>query len=321
MKIFFLGTDEGNYPGFAFQCKVALEKLNHEVVYFNYRKFKLNNFKISNFFLNKIILNKVLDSNPDILFVNKGESILEGLIEKISNAGIKTVNWILDEPFGRYEAFNRLNNIPEYDYFFIFDPSYLPKLKKINSNSFYLPCAADPVNVHKEILSTSQRKYKYDVSFVGSYEKDRENLFSNLLNFNFNLWGPVWPKVINKKLKPYYHYKKITGKSMIKVFNNTKINLNIQAPHGAESMNLRTFELPATKSFQLCDFRKELPLLFKPGKEIAVYNDLKDLKSQIHYYLDNSIERNKIIKAGYDRVLKEHKVIDRMKEMLSKVKS
>tara|TARA_Y100000310_G_C20684541_1_gene818125 strand:- start:1854 stop:2819 length:966 start_codon:yes stop_codon:yes gene_type:complete len=320
MRIFFLGSDEGNLPGFAFQCKEALEKLNHEVIYFNYRKLNFDKFRVGNKLLNKFILSKVLDANPDILIVIKGESIIPGVIDKISKNGVKTINWTLDDPFGKDYIFNKLNNISEYDYFFVFDPFYLSELKELNQKSFYLPCAADPLNVHRMIIPLNEREYTYDVSFVGSYEKDRQELFSKLLNFDFNLWGPVWSKKINKKLKPYYHNEFIKGREMVSIFNKTKINLNLQAPQGLQSMNLRTFELPATQSFQLCDSKKELPSLFRIGKEIVVYDTSEELKDKIEYYLSNPSERNKIVEAGYKRVLKEHKVIDRMKEMLSNVK-
>lgn len=320
MKAAIIGTDNAEYPSFSFQCKKAFEKLGFETNYFSYRYLKLHKTKFTNSILNKIIMKKVIDYNPDILFVNKGETILPSVIKKISNSGIKTINWIIDEPFGRFYKNNKINNIDEYDYFFVFDPYYLDDLKKINPYSYYLPCAADPENVHVEIMPFDKRNYISEVSFIGSHEKKRENLLKNLTNYNLNIWGYRWKNIKNNELIKHTKKNIPKGKEMCRLFNLSKINLNIHALHSITGVNLRTFEIPATKSFMLCDYFSEVPKLFRITKEIVCYNDLNDLKQKINYYLDNEEERNNIALAGYKRVLKEHTVLHRIKEIISKIK-
>jgi spore maturation protein CgeB len=312
MKVFLLGTDKGNYPSFMYQCKKVFENKGYEIDQFSYRSLKLNKLNITNKILNKIILKKVLKSNPDLLFVNKGESLNKGVISKISKQGIKTINWTLDSPFGDFYPQNKINNISEYNHFFVFDPFYLDKLKKINPNSYYLPCAADPIESHKQIIPLNKRNYIYDISFLGSYEPERVKFMDNLKEFKPHVWGHNW-KISNNFI---LHKDYLTGEDMAKKFNQTKINLNIQALHGKESMNLRTFEIPASNGFQLVDYKKELPNLFKLDKEIVCYYDIDDLKNKIKYYLKNKEERDKITLEGHKRVLKDHKVSDRISEML-----
>ena len=106
---------------------------------------------------------------------------------------------------------------------------------------------------------------------------------------------------------------------MCEIFNTSKINLNIHYPHSRESVNLRTFDVLATKSFLLCDYFEELPNLFEIDKEIVCYKDVKELRKKIEYYLENEDERNKIIEAGYKRVLKEHTFYHRMKAILDTI--
>ena len=104
---------------------------------------------------------------------------------------------------------------------------------------------------------------------------------------------------------------------MCRELNLSKINLNIHAHHSFEGVNLRTFEIPATNSFMLCDYFKEIPNLFKLGKEIVCYHDVEGLKELIDYYLDedNKEERDKITKRGQERVLKEHTIKQRMERI------
>ena len=52
-----------------------------------------------------------------------------------------------------------------------------------------------------------------------------------------------------------------------------------------------------------CEYINEY---FEIDKEIVLFNDLKEAEEKIQYYLKNKKKLNKIAKAGYDRVLKEH---------------
>ena len=320
MKIFILGADSGEYPSFFYQCKKSFEDLGHEINFFNYRYFRLHKLKFTNKILNKVIFNKIKKYNPDILLVIKGESLEKGIIKNLSQAGIKTINWTLDSPFGDFYPGNKIYNINEYNYFFVFDSYYVDKLRDINPNSYYLACAADPKYVHREVIPLENRNYIYDVSFVGSYQPEREDLF-NSLGVKIHIFGPSWHRAKNKEnfiIQETY----LNGKEMNKVFNLSKINLNIQALHGKNSMNLRTFEVPSTKSFILTDYKKDLPELFEIDKEIVFYKNKDDLREKINYYLDpsNEEERINIIKAGYERVLNEHTIHHRIKEVIRIIK-
>ena len=105
-------------------------------------------------------------------------------------------------------------------------------------------------------------------------------------------------------------------------FNKSRININIHAPHSIQGVNIRTFEIPACNSFQLCDNFSEMPSLFREGKEIVCYNDTKELKELVDHFLckDNVEERDRITKAGHKRVLAEHTVKHRIQKILEYVK-
>jgi spore maturation protein CgeB len=72
-------------------------------------------------------------------------------------------------------------------------------------------------------------------------------------------------------------------------------------------------------SFQLADYRKELPNLLKPKREVVLFKSIEEAKELTDYYLDNPDERDKISIAGYKRVIKEHTIGHRIKEILKKI--
>ena len=185
-KVLLVTSTEDNYPTFAYQCKKVFSKLGYKQKTFNFRKYHFNVNKITNWAWNKWLLMTALKENPNFVLVDKGNSIIPGIVKKITDAGIKVANWNMDEPFGQYNKVDKVENIDEYDAFFIFDPYYLPKLKKINPNSYFLPCFADPT-IHKEMVPVSKRKYIADVSFIGSHRKSRQKLMESISEYKQTL--------------------------------------------------------------------------------------------------------------------------------------
>ncbi len=276
MNILLLSPSSAKTPSFEYGVKSALEKLKHDVSVFNYRFSYLHKLSISNKIMNKLMLNKAIKENPDLVLVLKGEKLEKGIIEKISDAGIKTANYIMDDPLGIYGN-TKLENIEEYDDFFVFDPFYVKKIKEIGyKNAHYLPCATNTELYREQIIQT-KRVYQQDLSFIGTYHKNREDVLANLKAENLKIWGYGWEKseILNENVKKetlngtknINHTKKIC-----KIFNETKINLNVHFTHSRESVNIRTFDIPSTKSFMLTDYYKEIPNLFRKN-EIATYKD------------------------------------------------
>jgi len=316
MRVFIADVNGCAYPDMGYQIKDAFELLGHEVSVFNYRKWKLQYFPLTNKLLNKLMILKA--KNSDLVLVHKGESILPGTINKIKNEGAKAVAWNLDEPFGHLVPFNKIKNIEEYDAYFTYDTQYVKPLKEINQNTFHLPAAADPFGVHKEQIKLEKRKFPKDICLVGTAYENRVNLIKPYMNAKLNLAGPWWEKT--EKRLATQALPRVSMTKMINMFNESKIVLN---PYGADKQficpNPRTFEIPASRSFQLTDMPREVKDYFKPKKEIVVYRDEKELKELIEYYLENNEERNKIAGAGFKKVVKEHTMKHRIKEMLKKL--
>ena len=197
MKIFLAS---GGYLSIDIQCKKALEDMGHEVIIYNYRPNKISKIPLNivRKHYGRALLKSVFEYKPDFFFMIKGETIPKGIVKQFSSRGIVTANWTLDEPLGELYSFNKIHNIEEYDYFFVFDPSYIEKLKKINPNSFYLPCSADPINMHVEAIPMAKRDYPYNVSFVGSYQPEREVMVEKISEFGPHIFGFNWKNENNK---------------------------------------------------------------------------------------------------------------------------
>lgn len=313
MKVVLADILGCRYPDLGFQIKTALEQLGHSVVPFDYRLHHLQHFSFTNKWLNKRLVRTAVGCNADLVIVHKGETILPGTVSAITKAGIKVVNWNPDEPFGELQAFNRMQNIPEYDAVFTYDTQYVERLKEHNPHSYHLPAGADPHGVHKEHVPLDKRTFPAALCMVGTAYPNRVDMLAPFADKTLRIAGPGWDKTSMASMSlPHVKINEMVG-----LFNESKIVLN---PHGTHKSfivpNPRTFEIPATRSFELTDLRRDAELFFKPGKEIVIYKDLEEFKELVDYYLVHDEERNTIAQAGHDRVLKEHTIKHRMETML-----
>lgn len=84
------------------------------------------------------------------------------------------------------------------------------------------------------------------------------------------------------------------------------INFNCTSKQMKGAVNQRVFDVPATGSFVLTDWRVQMEELFEPGKEVACYHDPEEAPDLIRFYLRNETARTSIIRAARKRILAEH---------------
>jgi spore maturation protein CgeB len=88
-------------------------------------------------------------------------------------------------------------------------------------------------------------------------------------------------------------------------------------PHREQprQLRLRDFEIPAAGGFYLAQSCPELSLYYSIGEEIAVWDRAEDLIDRIRYYLARPDERERIARAGRQRILRNHTWLHRFADM------
>jgi len=135
-----------------------------------------------------------------------------------------------------------------------------------------------------------ESSYEYDISFYGSYKNTKN-------------YGCYKRKKFLQQIEPYlknknYRIKFIDSQEIklgisdqIELMKKTKINLNYGATCDLKKVNSwgipeRVFGIPATGSFLLTDYRKNIKQTFLPGL-CDYYLDIKDCIKKIDFYLNN----------------------------------
>lgn len=100
----------------------------------------------------------------------------------------------------------------------------------------------------------------------------------------------------------------------VPMYQRTKIGFNVHNRGDYTVGSYRLFELPANGVMQISDGGVYLNEFFRMGDEIVGYSNADDLIDKIRYYLAHDEERVRIAVNGYRRVMKDHRLRDRMNE-------
>lgn len=326
-------------------CKNALKKLGYEFKVFDYRrtqylrsstgeilkkfikKFIPNPSKqlpfvttLENEKMNQSLFNMVKEYRPDVLLVLMGENIFSETLEKIKQFGIITVNWFHDSVLASIRK-DFVENISKYyDYFFIIDSEDVLNYVKISSRVVKsLPLACD-LNIHRSVDLTAAEREKYgsDICFVGTVKFHRVDVLKALTEFDLAIWG-YWLEKL-PELKKFYRSQHVFGEEAVKIYNASKIALDIHLSYGTSEKRFnvtpRVFEVPACGAFLLVDDNPCLNDLYKVGEEIICYSDENDLKEKIKYYLSHPEERKAIARRAQERAYRDHTYEKRIKDIL-----
>lgn len=243
-------------------------------------------------------------------------------LKRLKKAEISTAMWFVEDYqlFPYWRAF-----APHYDIFAVIQKTpFLQELDAIGvKNALYLPLAALP-SLHKATpLSPEElEEYGADISFLGAGYPNRRRAFKKLMRPGFKIWGNEWEG--EPELEPFVQRDgaRIASEDAVKIYNGTTINLNLHSSvlpevfvGNGDFVNPRTFELAASRVFQLVDERGLMGELFEPD-ELVRFTSLEELQEKITYFLDHPKEREASIERAYARVIKEHQYTHRMQTLL-----
>ena len=286
----------------------------------------VNSLKQSLFnLMSEALLSSVFNEPPDLVIFMAQSPASERTLLKLKSMGIKTAYWFVED-FRTLTYWNTI--VKNVDYFFtIQKDDFFDELKNIGADNYhYLPLACLP-DFHKKITEFNEEdrvRYGSDVSFAGAGYYNRKNVFAQLIDFNFKIWGSDWYVGLPLSLLIQEGGKRFTEEEAVKIYNYSKININLHSsmwhwdinPNG-DFLNPRVYEILACGGFQLVDRRRYLEGVFEDGKDLVVFETVDDLRKKIKYYLVNEEKRFAIAVHGRETVLKNHTYERRVREMMN----
>jgi spore maturation protein CgeB len=263
---------------------------------------------------------------PHLVFMFKGVYVRKSELIYLSSLGAK--NFIFYPDVNLESHYQQSGNdfwscAREYDVFFTPKSYQMETLKKNGVKKVeFLPYAFDPwCHYPVSLSSDEEEKYGSDVTFVGTWGKERAETLHKLVEKNFPyslaVWGNQWERVnTSSPLREYIKFSPAYGETQAKIFKGSKIALAFLSPPDLHTA--RTFEIPAYGAFMLAESSSEHKEFFEEDHEIVCFSDVEELRQKIDYYLENDQERKKIALAGFQKVTRGgHSYLDRINRVLN----
>jgi len=323
----------GSYP-IACYAKEALEELGHIVSFADFSAFYPGYQEIMKWdqgaglvrdledTLSRLIEQRAGAFCPDLIIFLAQAPVNEKTLNTFRAEGIRTAFWFVEE-YQRMTYWERI--APSTDLFFTIQRDGQDKILASGAPCVrYLPLAAQPgIHAPGELSSEEIRRFGGSVSFMGAGYPNRRRFLARLSASDLKIWGNEWedaPAVLRDLIQE--NGRRVSTEETVKIFNATRINLNLHSsafheevdPHG-DFVNPRTFEIAGCQAFQLTDRRSLLRELFS-DQEVVDFEDLKEAKEKIAYFLEHDDERLEYARNARRRVLREHTYRLRMKELL-----
>lgn len=179
-----------------------------------------------------------------------------------------------------------------------------------------------------------------DVAFVGAYLPEKRQVFDRLLRplrkryrvrIHGRDWTPVdraagwiegrvrWHTGIPLRLRrpPLSYFDERVLYSSARISLN--FHLDFQARLGAD-LNERTFRIPACGGFELCDWNQAVRAFFS-ADEVVMAEGPEDWLAKVDHLLHADSERERVRRAGLEKVLAQHTYHHRVAAVLQMLHS
>jgi spore maturation protein CgeB len=173
------------------------------------------------------------------------------------------------------------------------------------------------IDVKDHILLTRKEKLAFLLGRYHSFIERAETINALIRNFDVKIYGEDrWLE--NNKFNFNLHYGGNAEHylEMPKIFRIAKVNLNITRAFVETGLPMRVFDVLGSKGFLVTNNKIDIYRLFKEGRELVVYRDIKDLLEICKYYLEHDNERKRIMMQGFETIKKSHTYKIRLKKMM-----
>lgn len=302
------GDPHREYSYEYFNFYKSLQQMGHEVEFFDYMG-ELKAFGKAG--MNQKLLARVQEWGPAVTVFSLYTDQFEPETVNALRQHTKTFGFFHDDTwrveFSRFWA-------RQFDHFSTPDLHGEAKYRAIGlPNAIYFPFGCN-----EQIFRKMDVPKKYDVSFVGGWHPYREWLINRIkkAGISVEVLGHRWPK------------GEIDQEGMVRVFNESRINLNlsnsaswdmrylVSSPRGfinrlhskknIEQMKARIFEVNGCGAFQLSYYVEGMANCYEIDQEIGVYADSDDLVEKVKFYLAHEELRESIAAAAYKSTLEAH---------------
>lgn len=253
---------------------------------------------------------------PDLTLVISPLLMHPNTIKALKQHGF-TVVFFTDNPLDNHHTHTNAwvqQGLSLWDAILIWSQELVQQISKRGiSNVFYHPFCSDTEHHYPQ----TQNNPDCDVAFIGNWDDSykRELYLKAIADYRLEIWGSnYWQTHCKETSIKKYHQGMCSYLEIPRILGGAKIGLNILRPQNEMGHNIRTFEIPSSKTLMLSERNPELLDLFKEDIEAVYFSNPEELKQKVTYLLNNQTLIESIAKAGNNKAL-QHTIQHRIEEI------
>lgn len=229
---------------------------------------------------NAHILDVFKVAKPDIVFIMNGDILFDSTLDQMRKSA-KIIVWLFDN---RDRIPDSLSHIDHADLFFCYEQEDVDWFAHQGKKAYFLPQACDtgtyhPVQCSKDIdilfignLYTSPKRMKTMQAVVDKFsDKYHIEVYGR-----YKPWYKGFFTWLTREHREIYKNNMVSPDKVNQLYNRSRVVLNIHQELQKDGANPRTFEIPGSGAWQICDYNPYIETLFNPG-EIGIYHDTGEL--------------------------------------------
>lgn len=333
MRFFIVGTTE--YYSLQSSLARALRQLGADVQQWNNREpyalFRKRNWwslsraerEAYGYYASLKYYQAVKAFKPDVLLHLKAENIHSYATRRVlEETRARLVVWYPDNPFkADMSSINVLKSIREASIFCIWGKYLMESIKSAGAARVeYLPFAFDP-SLHDSASIQAREDLRSEISFVGTWDPERQRDMTPLSELPFSIWGPGWKENVPRShpLYPCVRGSALYGDDLVAALKSTKIAFNHLRQHNGSAHNMRAMEITGIGGGAMLVRRTpELAeQLFTEGSEILCFENDQEMLEVAGNFLEKPTSLSQLARK---RVLNEHTITQRAETLLEWLK-
>lgn len=258
--------------------------------------------------INKAIESKIDQQFYDIVWVDKGVFIKPKTIKQLRKQTNKLIHITPDPAFYFHQSRFFNQSIKYYDVCITTKSFEIELYKKKGAQSTYYLTQGFDKKIHRPIVKFELKKY--DVCFLGHYEKERAELIQLLLDNEVSValagikWKSFADKNTNKNL--FYFGNHVAGDDYARLISESRLGLGLLSKWIPEKHTTRTFEIPACKTCLVTESNDEIDNFFADS-ECLKFKDADDCLIKVQSILQTPEKIKEVSELGFNRVIKDRR--------------
>lgn len=295
--------------------------------------------------INAKVMSTARDFRPNLVWAEKQEYLRVDTLAALRRLGARMVHFTPDPYFTLAWKRTRLMDeaMKKFDVLV-----YCKSYEKVAYEAVGKPLVYMPLGYCDEVhrpLPSSDPRWNCHLGFLGGWEPRREAMLAPLVTaaLDLKIWGGYWDhirdgcrtlrrRIIMGQLaggEPYRIQRnerfaaclqggEVYADDYARALTGSKIGIGFLRKVCPDQHTTRTFEIPACGSMLLADRTPEHQGFFEEGKEAEFFSSAEELLDKARFYSANSVARERIAKAGYERgITGGYAYVDRLRSVLS----